>query len=52
MSKEDLERFYELESLMDDETITDEQEEEYWSLWGEIQMEEERELLNSYQFGY
>lgn len=52
MSEEDMKRFWELEKKMDKGTATKDELWERDMLWSMIQLEEEQELKNYYQFGY
>lgn len=52
MSEEDMKRFWELEKKMDEGTATKDELWERDMLWSMIQLEEEQELKNYYQFGY
>lgn len=52
MSEEDMKRFWELEKKMDEGTATKDELLERDMLWSMIQLEEEQDLKNYYQFGY
>ena len=52
MSEEDIERLEELDRKIDDGIATDDEMMERDALWSVMQMEEEQELKNSFQFGY
>ena len=47
-----MQRFWELEQQMDEGTATKDELWERDMLWSMIQLEEEQELKNYYQFGY
>ena len=52
MSEEDMKRFWELENKMENGEATEDEMYERDALWCLIQLEEEQDRKNSYQFGY
>lgn len=52
MDEKDMKRFKELENKIDENTITKAEMEERDMLWSALEMEEENNRINSYQFGY
>ena len=52
MDMEDVKRFEELDKKIDDGIATEDEMYERDALWCLIQMEEEQDLKNSFQFGY